>query len=124
MTEIPEDSPACSLSDIGLEISGPDAGKATASLNEYFGQFLKPLRKDSSGMLTSSLLCRSCNKGLDGFLGTFSWGMIHGHGRCSCGWPCVAYHWPKHDGEDLFEDRISIILQVHPKHVAKKDHVR
>lgn len=64
--------------------------------------------------------CIACGKELGGFFGSFQWGIAHGHGSCSCGWPVVAYHFPKKGPLERFE----LLLPVHPDDVERTAEVR
>ncbi len=63
--------------------------------------------------------CINCGRQQSGFLGAFSWGIIHGEGECAnCGWPARAYHFVKMpDGETK---RIAAVLQYHPNGLSVK----
>ncbi len=56
--------------------------------------------------------CLNCGRQQSGLLGAFSWGIIHGEGTCSCGWPARAYHFVKMPNGD--EKRLEAVLQYHP----------
>ena len=114
------DIPHCTGRDI-CKLSGRDAEAFYKSLDEYLEQFAQPIRKENGGDFTGHLKCLKCGKSLDGILGTFQWGIVHGEGNCSyCGWPCRACHRPKHEGEEIFNRALQMILQYHPDYVVKK----
>lgn len=89
-----------------------------AYLDDYFRNFL-PLTEGGDGMMMGRP-CR-CGKPLGGFLGTFTYGIAHGQGRCSaCGWPCVSHHYVKNGaGEEILALR-EFVLQVHPSLVEER----
>ncbi len=63
---------------------------------EYLREFAKP---EMTGGWQKCLKCQE--------LHNFRWGLAHGVGNCSCGWPARAYHYI--DGK-----RVECILQYHP----------
>lgn len=125
----------CKLADVGIDFKvkedAEDPAKAEAdttelraTLDKYFHAFAKPVRvpKEEANMLYGSLRCLNCETVLSGALGSFQWGIVHGEGRCSkCGWPCRAYHYPKHGDEKIFDKRMEFILQFHPDFVTKAE---
>ena len=114
----------CTVSDIGLTITGADAPPLVAALNKYLEQFAKPIRHDEkkSNFLVGDLECLNCGRVLNGALGTFQWGLCHGEGTCSnCGWPCRLYHSPKDDEGAIFEGTLERMLQYHPNCVSKQE---
>jgi hypothetical protein len=48
--------------------------------------------------------------------GIFSWGLVHGAGSCSCGWPGRLYHFVT-DG-DVEIVRFDAVLWAHPYEVS------
>lgn len=113
----------CTIADVGLEITGTDAPSLVAALNEYFGQFAKPIRRDGANMLFGSIKCMQCDEILDGACGRFTWGIVHGEGHCGkCGYPGRAYHRPKNDDDEIFDRVFEMILQYHPDNVSVSSH--
>lgn len=93
----------CTIEDLGIMLSGPDAHLTIAEINDYLKIFAPPGN------------CPSCNSKLGGLMGSFSWGLCHGEGQCSCGWPCRGYHRPKNkDGEEIFTTALPVALPYHP----------
>jgi len=109
----------CTMADIGLTITGEGAEPICDAISEYLSVFAKPVLHDgTTGGMLGNFDCLNCGERLDGFLGTFTWGIAHGEGKCSkCGWPCRAYHNPKDAEGDIFDRRLQIILQYHPSGV-------
>ena len=59
--------------------------------------------------------CIGCGSALDGFFGSFTWGIVHGEGACSnCGYPARAMHYLKDGGQELFDRPLQYVLQYHP----------
>ncbi len=112
----------CTLSDVGIEITGEDALPFIVAVNEYLSCFAVPVRpKGKPNMLTGSVLCIKCGEQLDGVLGRFCWGIANGEGECAeCSWPCRAHHRPELDGKEIFDRPLEIILQYHPSQVKTK----
>jgi len=106
----------CKASDVGIHIDGEDAQPIIDALDSYFSGFLKPIRDGVGNILSGSLLCWKCSKSLNGFLGTFRWGVANGEGYCSkCNWPCRGLHRPTGtDGEEVFDQAIPAVLQYKP----------
>ena len=106
-----KDTPNCTLADIGLEITGADATQIVEACNEYLKDFAAP--KDGGK-------CVNCERKLGGLLGSFTWGICYGEGRCAnCGWPARGYHDIK-DSEDeaIFDSPLAIVLSYHPSGVT------
>lgn len=58
--------------------------------------------------------CPSC-----GGYGSFHWGVVHGAGSCTCGWPGRVYHFILDDaGETLL--RFEAVLWAHPYEVSAR----
>lgn len=96
----------CTITDIGIEINGEDAPPLVAAINKYLSVFAKPRHDDGSGDQS----CLKCGAKLNGFLGSFTQGIIHGEGTCGeCGWPC----------RNIFNGPLEMILQYHPEHVTQ-----
>lgn len=56
--------------------------------------------------------CPGCGRGM------FGWGLAHGEGACSCGWPGTMYHFIRRpEGEERF--RFVGILWAHPNDVRR-----
>lgn len=118
--------PRCTADSIGLVFSPTEdtpadeiaeaqakCDKVSAALNSYLEEFAE-----------TGFKCPNCDSKLGGFLGTFSWGICHGEGNCSCGWPCRGLHYPKDEnGGDLFERGVQIVLPYHPDYVESRDKV-
>jgi len=104
------------VGDLGIEFTPETAADLRETLEGYVKAFAKPVRREAGNDLVGQHLCLKCGESLDGFLiGTFEWGLAHGEGHCSkCGWPARAYHFIKHNGEDLFTGPLRRILQYHP----------
>ncbi|MBT7243677.1 MAG: hypothetical protein HN879_09695 [Flavobacteriaceae bacterium] len=104
----------CTPDDLGMKITGEDAGPFIAAMEEYLLLFAKPTKH-----------CLKCEAYLTGMLGSFTWGLANGEGTCSdCGYPARAHHYPKlPDGTGLMEgdQPIQLILQYHPDHVTSGD---
>jgi len=113
----------CTMSDIGLKITGEDAQPIADQLNEYLKVFAKPVRVGEGNAIQGSSVCIKCGKPTGGFLGTFTWGMTHGEGYCgNCNWPARGYHRPKDEnGEEIFEGPLEYVLQYHPDNVRLSD---
>lgn len=119
------DLPICSMEDIGLEITGPDAAPYIAAMEEYLSVFAQPVgcdgRNGDTEWLVGTCLCLKCLRGLDGAMGTFEWGLASGEGKCGeCGWPCRAHHNPRLNGEAVFNRPLEKVLQYHPNHVTEE----
>ena len=112
-TGLTETLPRCTAGDIGIEISGEDAGPYVAALNEYLRVFAKP----AGGS------CLSCGKTLGGPFGSFVFLYVNGEGMCAnCQWPCRAHHRPTIDGAPMFTRSLDIVLQYHPDYVSTDQH--
>jgi hypothetical protein len=82
-----------------------EAARLMSAIDRYFNDFA----------VVPDGLCPSCHNRLGGLLGSFSWGICHGEGHCSCGYPCRAYHRIKDDdGEEIFDGPFQRILPYHP----------
>lgn len=71
------------------------------SCEKYFAHFDAPRIEGTSNIMMSAAKC-SCGRPLGGFIGSFTWGIVHGEGFCSnCKRPARAVHRiPDHrDGE-------------------------
>lgn len=105
----------CTLDDIGMSITGDDAQPVVDACNKYLRDF-------------AGTICPKCGSKLGGFLGSFTWGIVHGEGICTggltgekCGWPARGYHDIKDDqGEAIFEQRLPIALAYHPDVVESR----
>lgn len=116
------DVDVCTIADIGISLTGEDAPAVIDTLNEYLSAFAKPVKREGgSSFAMGHFDCLNCGEPLGGMLGHFRWGMVHGEGTCSCGWPCRAYHWPKDSHGEIFDGPLEIILQYHPSNVDLKD---
>ena len=116
--------PHCTAASVGLVISVNEdataeehaeaqeaADKVMASLDIYLEEFA-----DTGGK------CPNCDLSLGGFIGTFTWGLCHGEGNCSCGWPCRGAHYPKDaNGGDMFYRGLDIVLPYHPDFVEARE---
>ncbi len=110
----------CTIEDLGMSITGSDAPPMVAALNEYFHAFAKPVRCPPSIIFPGRsplTLCIQCEKPLGGACGSFQWGLVHGEGQCSCGWPGRAYHRPTDADGEIFDRAFEFILQYHPEFV-------
>lgn len=107
----------CTIKDLGFEITGEDAQKVIDPLNKYLHTFASTNGK-----------CPQCGATLGGLLGSFTWGLAHGEGRCTggltggkCNWPCRGYHYPRFDdGSEIFDQAIPRVLPYHPDFVTNK----
>ncbi len=73
------------------------AADVISEADEYFSAF------------TIGPKCPKCGSTLPGLLGSFTWGLVNGEGKCSCcGWPVRVCH---RDGSFGFLNRI---LPYHP----------
>lgn len=122
MTPKPTSIKHCAPKDAGIEMPSDTTPLIRERLEQYFLTFAAPDLSASHEGLESKLLgkqsCIKCRETLDGYTGTFQWGMVYGEGRCSkCGWPAKAIH-RIHDDKDC-EPIISFerILQYHPDFV-------
>lgn len=116
----------CTLGDIGILLKPANedddseetlqtAKKMTDAVNVYLQAFAAPLIVEHPNRISGTRECLKCGERLDGLMGTFKWGLVHGEGSCSgCGWPCRVYHSPKMDGEEIFTSVVSVMLQYHP----------
>ncbi len=112
----------CTIDDLGMELSGEDAPKAIAAINAYLAAFAKPVSvglnadgQEKSAFMFGRYKCCNCGEPLGGVFGRFAWGFVTGEGKCTnCGWACRAHHYPRLDGETIFEGPIGIILQYLP----------
>ena len=114
----------CTIEDVGMRLTGEDAGEFIDAINKYLAIFARPT-KPTADIESSSLVgnkCLKCDATLNGMFGSFRWGMAHGEGTCSrCGWPCRAYHGPKLGDDDIFDRPMKIVLQYHPKYVTENN---
>lgn len=109
-------SEPCTIADIGMEITGADAEPIITALGEYLSVFAKPNRVDGHHK------CLKCGATLDGFLGSFTWGIQWGEGRCTeCGWPGRGYHVPKDAEDKIFNVPLQIILQYREAKLIPND---
>lgn len=119
------DVEVCTITHLGMEITGEDAPPIVEAINQYLSQFAKPVRREGGNNFSGSINCLNCGEILSGLIGTFTWGIAHGEAECgNCGWPCRAYHDIKQDGESVFNRPLDTILQYHPSKVnvrGKKD---
>lgn len=122
MSEQPTNVEVCTIVDVGIEVTGSDAPPLIEAINEYLSIFAKPVKRDgSASWLMGSSECLNCSAQLDGALGSFQWGIVHGEGHCTgCGWPCRAYHRLKDSDGEIFDGVLERILQYHPSGVSKK----
>ena len=106
----------CTFDDVFTEKQvGSTNPRTVMEMNAYLADFAKP----------DEFRCVNCDKKLVGGLvdqligeATFRWGLVHGQGHCTCGWPVVMYHFPKQcDAIERFESP----LCVHPDLVKKRD---
>lgn len=89
------------------------------ALEKYFEVFisLKEVTKKSNGIQ----FCYSCQHELNGFFGSFKWGLVHGEGFCShCSWPSRAMHYIKDETGSEIGILKNFILQYHPDIVEKE----
>ena len=110
----------CKASDVGVHIEGEGSEVIVDALDTYFSDFIKPIKEGVGNILSGNLVCWKCGSSLNGFLGTFRWGIQNGEGYCSkCEWPCRGLHRPKDsDGDEVFEQAIPAVLQYSPKYVT------
>lgn len=113
----------CTIEDLGIEITGSDAPPLVAAVNKYLSIFAKPVRRKVASSILGGVDCFRCGVPLDGMLGSFTWGIVHGEGVCGkCGWPCRAYHSPTdEDGDEIFDGAIALVLQYHPDQVVREE---
>ena len=114
----------CTIDDIGLAVTGNDAGPIVAALNKYLYSFSPPI---VDGM---RVRCR-CGRILDGSFGRTKSELladggdkrraiqssftVRGRMYCeACTWPVRAHHWPKADGVAIFESVLPVLLLYHP----------
>lgn len=105
-------APACTIDDIGMDITGEDVALVIASVDEYLKDFLPPIRAPEGDTLEGSILCAECHKPLCGLCGTFRYDICWGEGHCSsCGYPTRLHHIPIKDGKKVFDQPFTIPLQ-------------
>lgn len=76
--------------------------------------------EEGAALVTGNIDCICCDARLNGFVGSLTWGIVNGEGKCDrCGWPYRVYHRPTLDGE-VFAN-ISLMLAVHPEAVELND---
>lgn len=122
--------PRCRASDIfdvRATVDSDDARAEAAEhlrlLDSYLRIFVTPQKRDDGGsgfMFGNQCIC--CGHAIRGMLGSFTYGIAHGEGRCrACGYPARVCHYPKDDkGENVFEGGIqNLILQYHPDEVTE-----
>lgn len=64
--------------------------------------------------------CICCGARLNGFMGTFEWGMVNGEGKCGrCGYPHRAYHRIYIGDEKV--GQLTVILPPHPSQIDFKE---
>lgn len=93
------DHPRCSIARLGATMDPAESWAGLIEqdiyarlIDDYLKQFAVPVE----GELGSSWNeCPAC-----GAAGSFSWGIAHGSGSCSCGWPGTLYHYYIHDRRD------------------------
>ncbi|NIR76735.1 MAG: hypothetical protein GWN53_17025 [Gammaproteobacteria bacterium] len=93
-----------------------EIARTMEAARKYFRMFAEPMKKDgATGMMIGGVLCIGCGEVLNGFMGTFQYGIVHGEGTCSnCGYPCRTHHYIKdEDGEELLS-LTGYLLQYHP----------
>lgn len=89
-------------------------------IQAYFYQFAKPIRDENGNPITGYLKCR-CGERLDGIIGTFEYGIVHGEGPCrACGWPCRTCHHIEFQGEEIFHLH-GMVLQYHSEVTSKEE---
>lgn len=96
------------------------ADEDAAAVINYLRDFAKPPATEAGNLLSSGPTCLKCGKAQAGFLGSFRWGLVHGEGSCSCGWPARAYH--RIMGLDADPEPLIAfvrILQYHPSVVEE-----
>ena len=106
----------CTMEDLGMSLTGDESKPLTDAINGYLKDFT-----------FSDGKCPKCKANLGGILGSFTFGMTHGEGRCTggfsgkkCGWPCRALHYPKgDDGKEIFTSPIQLVLPYHPTVVSE-----
>ena len=81
----------CTPADVGISYTETTPAALKAILEQYFHHFAKP--SEGGGNLMMGHPCIKCGEPLAGFLGSFRWGIQHGEGQCSCGWPARACHY-------------------------------
>ena len=92
-------------------------GKVT----EYFSRFVHAEQQENPNLITGGVDCIGCGRHLNGFLGTFTWGIAYGHGFCSsCGYPYVAIHRILDDDKEPILQINNMLLAVHPRLVKEK----
>lgn len=124
------DVPRCKVEDVvqakdanGKRIELPDAieEEPLAQMAERLSHFAAPLRDDADVEEDGDvgrLLCLCCRAQLWGFLGSFTWGIVHGSGSCAeCGWPVTMYH---REPENKDGWSLTYPLCAHPSEVSTK----
>lgn len=76
------------------------------ALNAYLHHFTLLQLTQKTSFFTGGNHCPNCISPLGGMLGTFTYGIVHGEGRCGrCGYPCRTRHvvTDPDTGEELLE---------------------
>lgn len=101
----------------GVELDQPTL-EFLEDVDKYLSVFSAPKERDGAsgeGFVLSRECCIACGSALGGMLGSFQWGLAHGEGNCSCGYPARAIHYIKdRHGKDCFTRPLQLILQYHP----------
>lgn len=107
----------------GVELDQPTI-EFLEDVDKYLSVFAVPneLTQDNGdGFVFSRERCIACGNALGGMLGSFQWGLAHGEGNCSCGYPARAIHYIKdRHGKDCFTRPLQMILQYHPSQLEKR----
>lgn len=86
-----------------FDIKGDCPSDIREAVEKYLEPFIAPTPCEGEpSMITGSLLC-DCGAPLDGYVGSFKYGIVHGEGFCQrCKRPIRANHYIKDDdGKDL-----------------------
>lgn len=121
----------CTLDDVGIKLEPKadapqevidECASLKQSIAEYLSDFASPVKRESNGtgFVFGKNNCIACGEPLGGMLGHFKWGLCHGEGFCSCGYPGRALHYIKDsDGKEIFDGPLSFILQYHPSALSE-----
>lgn len=97
--------------------------ESIAVFDDYFSHFVAiPIEDGKDGKKeTRDQTCPGCGKAITGFFGTFTWGIVHGHGMCAnCGWPVIGFHYINDKSGKRLLTLTNVILIVHPDFVSKR----
>jgi hypothetical protein len=124
MSDIGRTVERCTLAGAGITATLTDDAtdqdrETLADLEAYFRRFAMPESGEPASF--GGHKCLKCDEPLTGFLGSFTWGLVHGEGFCrKCKWPGRAHHFIKdRHGEELASLQF-VVLQYHPDEVEER----